>query len=100
MPAARKALTAQRVRVPVLLRARLEQEAKRAGLTYRAYLQQLTEQGIAGGYRPKPADVVYETRVPMDRRVKDALRKVAREAGLKPEEYLLHLFDDAIDGAD
>jgi hypothetical protein len=90
--------TTLRVRIALDERPELEKRAMDANQNYRQYLADVLMRAAKRGYHPTSAQHRRETRVPLDVEVKKAVRLVAQEAGLDPEDYAMGVFRDVIQG--
>ena len=90
--------TTLRVRIALDERPALEKRAMDAKQNYRDYLAAVLKRAANQRYHPTSAQHRRETRVPMDESVKKAVREVALDAGLDPEDYAMGVFRDLIKG--
>lgn len=90
--------TTLRVRIPLDEKPALETLAYRSDISYREFMVKILESAVARKYRPRSALPTRDTRLPMSGELKIAIRALARETGIAPEDYVLAVFRDVVLG--
>lgn len=81
------------IRIPVQLKAALEEKAARRGLRYREYLEAVLREALVDRYQPEPLPVVKHTRLDVDDELRAALNAAAKSCGRSPEDYALAVLE-------
>lgn len=95
----KKTDTSLRINIPVVRGAELETKARehKGRGHYHDYLVGLLQDAVKSNFLPAPA---RDTRLRIDHKLKDHIRRAARQANLSPAQYALAVFDAAANGHD